>query len=249
MADPLTILIVDDRPDTVLSLTEFLIARRHSVTLVGNVREAVAHLAKRREGTGVDLVITELDLPGQDGLFLLRELKRRQDPAETVILTSHARDRTQLAQDADRLGVLAVLDKPVDLSRIDQVLLQVGWERTPGPPASAPGAKKDDQPFFGTSRTIRAEDVRTAQVRRESDTYGKSTHSERVPVGRDTPLPFDEADAQAIEPPRPRRPTTGRSAERTHGPGRGQSADRRHHQAPSRRAAADGAAGGHSGRA
>lgn len=196
VADALTILLLDDRPESLHALTEFLVARRHSVLTVTSGKEALQVISKRRDTHPIDLLITELSVPGMEGMAMLRELQRRQERCQVAILTGYAQLHPHVQEHAASLGCLAVLEKPADLRQVDQLLLRVSWERSTNPP---PERKDEDKPFFGTSRVVRAEDVKTARVHRPGGTVDQTSHR--------TPLPFDEADAQA-EPARAMQPSS-----------------------------------------
>jgi CheY-like chemotaxis protein len=192
----LNILVVDDRPDSVLFLTEFLLSRKHRVATIGNGKEALAAILRRRANDPYDLVICEISLPGLDGLGMLKDLRRRNDPIETAICTAYASVHPNLAQEAERLGCLAVLEKPTDLGTVDALLEQVGSKKK-----TAPGTSKSDQPFFGTSRIVRKDEITTSRLRRESSTPGAGlerrgdTAAPDAPPARiPSPLPFEESD-------------------------------------------------------
>src|SRR4051812_15072770 len=115
MSQALNILVVDDRPDSVLFLTEFLLSRKHRVSTVGNGKEALSAIMRRKGANDpFDLVITEIPLPGMDGLAMLRDLRRRQEQIEVAICTAYAAMNPNLKAEAERLNCLGILEKPAD---------------------------------------------------------------------------------------------------------------------------------------
>lgn len=60
-----------------------------------------------------ELILSDLRMPGCDGLALI-EMVRRTDWSTPVVLMTAFGDR-DVYREADRLGVVAVLDKPFDL--------------------------------------------------------------------------------------------------------------------------------------
>ena len=60
-----------------------------------------------------ELILSDLRLPGCDGLALC-EMVRRTEWSTAVVLMTAFGDR-EVYREADRLGVVAVLDKPFDL--------------------------------------------------------------------------------------------------------------------------------------
>jgi CheY-like chemotaxis protein len=154
MSTPLHILVVDDRPDSVLFLTEFLLSRHLRVETCGNGTEALeAVLRRHRTSDAYDLVISDVTMPGMDGLALLRELRRRQILVPLALYTAYGSLNPTLQQQATQLGCLTVLDKPLELRRIERLVEEVSSRRSGTRGLSR--AERDEQPFFGTSRVAR----------------------------------------------------------------------------------------------
>ncbi len=153
----LRILIADDHPDHVVMLTEFLVARGHRVETVTDGTAAVDAARRRREGrTPYHLVLLDLMMPGFDGLQVARELRLRQDPADIAFITAYGATAVTLPSEARALKALDVIDKPLDLARIDRLIGQVEEKvRT------MPGAGPADEPPVGpgTARTVRTDRV------------------------------------------------------------------------------------------
>jgi two-component system, response regulator, stage 0 sporulation protein F len=66
-----------------------------------------------------ELVLSDLRLPGCDGLALCAMLRRTDWKTPVVLMTAYG-DR-EVYRQADRLGVLAVLDKPFDLKLLASI--------------------------------------------------------------------------------------------------------------------------------
>jgi CheY-like chemotaxis protein len=201
VAGSLNILVVDDRPDSVLFLTEFLLSRKHRVSTIANGKEALAAVQRKRSaGDPFDLVITEISIPGMDGLALLKDLRRRQEPIDSAICTAYAALHPNLRQEAERLGCLAVLEKPTDLAHVDELLqFAQGRKRT------APGTTKTDQPFFGTSRIVRNDEITTSRLRKQQSAPGEGLEPRSAPgdgLERRTPQqPGTNSFSQTPPPP------------------------------------------------
>ena len=107
------ILIAEDEPHIVRVLALWLRRHGHEIVEVRNGREALEHLTHNR----VDLLITDVNMPGMDGLELVRSL--RQDRALTlpVLMLSARCDQTSLAQRAAAHGV-QLFPKPFVPSQI-----------------------------------------------------------------------------------------------------------------------------------
>lgn len=151
MMGTLDILVVDDRPDTVRFLTEFLVQRCRRVDVASSVREAMTAVTRRRAaGERYHLVISDFVMPEADGLSLLRELRDRQDDVPFIFVTGYRSLNPTFEPEARRLGALAILDKPIDLRRVEEIINQ-----TTEIIRRRREEKQGDQPFFGTSKTYR----------------------------------------------------------------------------------------------
>jgi len=67
-----------------------------------------------------DLLITDMRMPGMDGMELLREAKRRRPELDVVMMTAHATIQTAIT--AMKEGAIDYLEKPFDK---DQLLVVV----------------------------------------------------------------------------------------------------------------------------
>jgi CheY-like chemotaxis protein len=153
----LRILIADDHPDHVVMLTEFLVARGHRVETVTDGTAAVDAARRRRDGrTPYHLVILDLMMPGFDGLQVARELRLWQDPADIAFMTAYGATAVSLPGEARALKALDVIDKPLDLARVDRLVATVE-ERV----RSLPGAGPADEPPVGpgTARNVRTDRI------------------------------------------------------------------------------------------
>lgn len=152
MPTDLDVLVVDDRPESVRFLTEFLIQRSRRVDVCASVREATTALTRRRAANEhYHLIFCDFAMPEADGLALLRELRSHQDAVPFVFVTGYRGLNPTFEPEAKRLGAMAILDKPLNLQQIETLLAQVSSDRLHRSEARASA----DQPFFGTSRMYR----------------------------------------------------------------------------------------------
>jgi len=79
---PSTILAVDDEPELLSMLKDFLLSRGFRVETAGNAQQARTILG----GAHIDLVLLDITMPGEDGLSLARHLREHGGPP--VILVS-----------------------------------------------------------------------------------------------------------------------------------------------------------------
>jgi two-component system response regulator FlrC len=101
------VLVVDDEAGLRTFLSETLEQEGHEVTVAGDGLEAEKRLAERN----FELVVTDLKMPGKDGMSLLRKLRSEQPETEVVVLTAHGTVDT--AVEAMKLGAFDYLQKPL----------------------------------------------------------------------------------------------------------------------------------------
>jgi DNA-binding NtrC family response regulator len=102
-----TILIVDDDETDRLGLAAALRSGGHDIVLAGDADEALDIYVARR----VHVVVTDIVMPGRDGLSLISAL-RDVDPHASIVAVS-GKSRSQL--EASRAyGAVSILEKPVD---------------------------------------------------------------------------------------------------------------------------------------
>lgn len=102
------VLIVDDEEHIVQSVSALLETNgRHEVELFGahSVSAAVSILQRRR----IDVLITDIQMPGYTGVQLARIVRQRWPDCKTIVFTAHA--DFQLARDTLREGVMGYVLK------------------------------------------------------------------------------------------------------------------------------------------
>ncbi|MCQ4160794.1 response regulator [Roseomonas sp. GC11] len=105
------VLLVDDEPMVRRLLADALRERGLSVTAV---ESAAAALAEQARDGFFDLLVTDLAMPGLDGLELLRRLRKRQARLPALLLTGHLAEASPEAlRQARAEGPFALLHKPV----------------------------------------------------------------------------------------------------------------------------------------
>ena len=117
----LSILLVDDEPLMRLSMMDALEAVGCDVRAVPTGTEGIEAI---REKT-FDVVITDLRLPGVDGLTVLQTAKGKEPQTEVLVITAHGSVET--AVEAMKLGAFDYITKPFQM---DELLLIV--ERVSG---------------------------------------------------------------------------------------------------------------------
>lgn len=118
--DPLKrILVVDDEEDLTWSISKSLEKndKRLEVLCVNNGDSALAQLS----ACHVDLVITDVRMPGRDGLALLRVIKRDFPKTRVILMTAHSSEEVRREIAWPDLP-LFYLEKPFELRNLHQLI-------------------------------------------------------------------------------------------------------------------------------
>jgi two-component system, NtrC family, response regulator AtoC len=110
------VLVVDDEESQRTVLAGFLRKRGYEVVGAASAGEALAAAA----GQPIDVVITDVRMPGQSGIDLLEDLRRRNPEVPVVLMTAFGTVAT--AVDAMKRGAADYLTKPIDLDELELVL-------------------------------------------------------------------------------------------------------------------------------
>jgi two-component system, NtrC family, sensor kinase len=102
------ILIVDDE-EIVLNMFTAFLSDRYLCATAASCDEALAHLA----GNSYALVISDVQMPGRNGVELLREIRSRYPDTAVIIVSGIG--RAQRIRDALQLGAADYLTKPCEL--------------------------------------------------------------------------------------------------------------------------------------
>lgn len=114
------ILIVDDSPDTLDILKQNLASRGHQVAVAPGAAEALQVLA----GESFDLVLTDMKMPGMNGIDLTRIVREQYPDVEVMMITGYA--TVESAVEALKTGAEEYLAKPFTdeelFAAVDRVL-------------------------------------------------------------------------------------------------------------------------------
>ncbi len=103
------ILVVDDEQGVCFAFEKFLKAQGHEPLICSNAEIALAQIPAHQP----DLVITDIRLPGMDGLELLARLKEDRPDIPVIVVTAYSTMKT--AVQAMKSGAYEYLVKPIDL--------------------------------------------------------------------------------------------------------------------------------------
>jgi DNA-binding NtrC family response regulator len=127
MSDPPTtpqpsvgrVLLVDDEPDQVALLRAMLTPLGMDVVTAESAEQALSVFRRHP----VDVVVTDLHLPGASGIDLIRDLRQVETPPAAVLIT--AEGSVSSAVEALKLGASDYLQKPVDPMRLVTLLQEL----------------------------------------------------------------------------------------------------------------------------
>jgi two-component system response regulator FlrC len=117
------ILVADDEPGLREFLADALALDDHAVMTAADGRAA----ARLLDEQGFDLVITDLKMPGLDGMAILRKVRAEQPEVEVIVLTAHG--TVDNAVEAMKLGAFEYLQKPISGPDELRLLVQRAVER------------------------------------------------------------------------------------------------------------------------
>ncbi len=121
-----SVLIVEDEVDLAANIATYLESFPNEVETVTAIsgEEGV----KVVEARAVDVILTDLRLPGMDGIELLRRALALRPRTKVVVMTAYGSD--EVRSRALREGALRFIEKPVDLGRLRRLVLELA--ATPG---------------------------------------------------------------------------------------------------------------------
>jgi len=106
----LHVLVVDDDPALLQALPETLRLRMSGVTV--DTADSAAAALDRIAAHDYDAIVTDIRMPGMDGLTLLAEILGRRPDTPTLMITGHGEE--DLAVRALRGGAYDFIQKPID---------------------------------------------------------------------------------------------------------------------------------------
>jgi DNA-binding NtrC family response regulator len=112
------VLVVDDHARARESIADVLRAADYDVDACASAIEAL----KRLEARPADVVVTDLQMPGMNGIEFIREIERRRLDVQTLMITAHG--SISLAVEAMRLGAFDFIEKPFDAQALERSVAQ-----------------------------------------------------------------------------------------------------------------------------
>ncbi len=148
--------MVDDEPNILKVLSMALEREGYEVAAAASGEEALESLGE----AGVDAIVTDLKMPGMDGLELLRQIHEADPSSPVVLMTAHGTIET--AVEAMKQGAFDYLTKPIDnaalFSVLDRALNTRALRDADGSSETrlADGATAPEKIFLGDSQATKA---------------------------------------------------------------------------------------------
>ena len=116
-----TILVVDDEPDLeALVLQKFRRQIRDGSVSFVFAHDGVEALASIEQNPGVDLVVSDINMPGMSGLELLPVLRTAHPDVPVIMITAYG--DTETRRRAIEHGAQALLTKPIDFALLREAI-------------------------------------------------------------------------------------------------------------------------------
>jgi DNA-binding NtrC family response regulator len=155
------VLVVDDHRDARESMADVLRQAGHQVACCSSAAEALEVVARE----AFDCVVTDLKMPGMNGVEFIIQLDQRQYGAQVVMVTAHASVST--AVEAMRHGAFDYLEKPFDVDGLERLVAQAirhGRLVRPLPADAAAGGTVQPPEMVGQSRPMQVLREKIAQI-------------------------------------------------------------------------------------
>lgn len=111
---PSKVLLVDDEQEFVQTLSDRLLMRDVGSAVVYDGQQALDFIQEDEP----EVMVLDLNMPGMDGMEVLRKVKQSHPGIEVIILTGHGSEKDKnLCMD---LGAFAYLEKPVDIEVLSE---------------------------------------------------------------------------------------------------------------------------------
>ncbi len=124
---PTKILVVDDEPDLLLLIEhcmhEQIEQRRYEIIFATNGYEALARL---EEHPDIDIALTDINMPGMDGLTLLRKINEVAASVKSIIISAYG-DMENIRR-AMNYGAFDFLIKPIDFDDLETTIEKAAYE-------------------------------------------------------------------------------------------------------------------------
>lgn len=123
-----TILIVEDDPDVLATLADQVRSFGYDVREAPDAESALLVL---RSAETIDLVITDMQLPGMSGIDLIGEVQRALPAVPVIMLTGHCSVESFI--ETQNRGVFEYINKPVRAAELRRIIRTAMTSPSGGP--------------------------------------------------------------------------------------------------------------------
>ena len=159
------ILVVDDHQPARQSMTDTLSHAGYDVQSTASAVEALRLLANHE----FDLILTDLKMPGMNGLEFICRLEQQHNEAQIVMVTAHA--TVSSAVKAMRHGAFDYIEKPFDVDQLESLVERaIRHGSVVGRRSSMPSAKGSQVSMVGEGKAMLALREKILQVAQTDET-------------------------------------------------------------------------------
>lgn len=161
------VLVVDDHASAREAVADVLREAQYSVATCASASEAFAKLV----GDRFDVVVTDLQMPGMNGLEFICEIERRRLDVQVLMITAHGSVAT--AVEAMRHGAFDYIEKPFDAVALERSVAQACDRRVATAElsvASSAASAPDITTMIGSSSAVQRLRERIAQIAATDET-------------------------------------------------------------------------------
>ncbi len=108
------VLLIDDEADFLENLSERMTLRGMNVSTAQTGDTAVAAVEKG----GFDAIVLDLQMPGMDGIEVLKKIREERPEMQVILLTGHA--TVEKGIEAMKLGAMDFMEKPADINTLTE---------------------------------------------------------------------------------------------------------------------------------
>ncbi len=116
MSGNLQVMVLDDEPTVGERLKDFLEKRGMAVETFLESRKAIDRLREKR----FDVIVTDLKMPGPNGIDLLLSVKERSPSSQVILITGYA--TMEAAREAEAIGAFDFILKPFELDDLHKLI-------------------------------------------------------------------------------------------------------------------------------
>ncbi len=110
------VLVVDDEPDAVEMLQEFLVAKGYEVLTASDGEEALRKVKEERP----HVILLDVRMPGMNGLEVLKRVRAMDHEVGVIMVTAVNEEET--GRQALQLGAFDYITKPLDFTYLERSL-------------------------------------------------------------------------------------------------------------------------------